>query len=156
MKRSLILVLVTVIVALSGSEAVSGPSIGTVNRTAKKALSRANAALSKANAGPYVIETSQRNVPASPFDFARFDVRCPGGYVAVGIGVGNGALEPVFFASYGGGALASMFNPSDRTVYTGDLYVECVKASGYAASAGARPTKPQVERSLAAAEAARR
>jgi hypothetical protein len=121
------------------SPALGGPSLRSVARTAKKALrtaKKANKTAKKAyrNSGPPgIVSEEQTKVPAAPGGFAEFDVKCPSGTRAVGIGMGLGALEPVFFASYGSGALGSAFNPSQTSVYDGDMYVECVE--GFAATA---------------------
>jgi len=141
------------------SPAVGGPSIGKVSAIAKRALKtgksankRSKTALRVARRGPLVVERSQKDIPAAPGGFAEFDVKCPGGYTAVGIGLGLGALEPVFFASYGGGALGSMFNPSGSSVFTGGAFVECVKSAGYVGSARAFRSRGQALRALRRAE----
>lgn len=143
--------------------AAAGPSLSSVAKKAKKALSTAqkanktaNTALTLALAGPPVAHREQKDVPALPQDFAEFDVKCPAGYYAVGIGQGLGALIPVFFASYGGGALGSMFNPSTSSTYKGSMYVECVKSAGRISRASAstpRMTKTEALSRLRQAEA---
>ncbi|HEX8067997.1 MAG TPA: hypothetical protein VF520_15880 [Thermoleophilaceae bacterium] len=145
------------------------PSISSVSKTAKKALSQATSAKKTARearslaidaaevalAGPPVITRERKDIPAPPNDFARFDITCPDGYSAVGIGLGLGALEPVFFASYGRGALGSMFNPSSSSTFNGSVYVECVKTSGHQVEAASVPhmTKAEAQAEAAAAEA---
>jgi len=129
------------------SPAIGGPSLRSVARTAKKALrtaKKANRTAKKAlrNSGPPgIVSVDQKDVPAAPNDFAEFDVKCPGGTRAVGIGMGLGALEPVFFASYGSGALGSAFNPSTSQVFTGDMYVECVEGFPATVSSTRRLTR---------------
>jgi hypothetical protein len=86
-----------------------------------------------------VIERARTDIPSAPFDFAEFDIQCPSGYVAVGIGLGLGPPEPVFLASYGDGALGSMANPSDTETFTGDAFVECVKSRGYSMQSASVP-----------------
>jgi hypothetical protein len=136
------------------SPAVGGPSLGSVAKTAKKALRTAKKANSRAKRAlrrsgpPGIVSLGQEEVPAAPQDFARFDIRCPGGTRAVGIGMGLGALEPVFFASYGTGALGSAFNPSSTTVFSGDMYVECVEGFAARASSTRQVTRKQALREL--------
>jgi hypothetical protein len=140
------------------SPAVGGPSISKVSRIAKKALKTGRTANKRAKTalrGPRVVEVSQEDIAAAPNDFAEFDVRCPRRYTAVGIGLGLGALEPVFFASYGGGALGAMFNPSTTTVFTGNAYVECVKSAGYVSSARVFRSKGEASKALRSAERAK-
>jgi hypothetical protein len=100
-------VLAAVILTIGvATPAVGVPSISKVYRVAKKALRTARTA----NKGPKVVERQRLDIPAAPNDFAEFDIRCPRGYTAVGIGLGLGALDPTFFASYGNGTLGSMYN----------------------------------------------
>jgi hypothetical protein len=129
-----LLVAVTLTIGFA-APAVGVPSISKVYRVAKKALKTGQSA----KKGPKVIERQRVDIPAAPGDFAEFDIRCPRGYTAVGIGLGLGALEPVFFASYGNGALGSMYNPSDTTVFNGDVFVECVKSSGHSTRSASVP-----------------
>jgi hypothetical protein len=153
MRRRIVVAVVAVVSMLFvGSYAVPAtgvPSLGKVYRVAKKALRTAK----KAKRGPRVVERAREDIPAAPLDFAEFDVKCPAGYTAVGIGLGLGPLQPVFFASYGGGALGSMANPSSTTVYTGDAFVECVKSAGYTSASVPRMTKSKALRELREAEA---
>lgn len=151
-------VLISALLAASvASPAFGGPSVGQLAKVAAKALKvgkkakkksrvaqrTANAAQATADSAldqsgpPGIVSLSQEGT-APPSDFVEFDVQCPAGTRAVGIGQGLGALEPVFFASYGGGALGAMFNPSETTSFSGNFYVECVE--GFAATVARRST----------------
>lgn len=148
------------------SPAVGVPSLASVARTAKKALKTARGAsrtaksarstANRADAGPLVRQVKAEDIPAPPGGFARFDLKCPAGHSAVGIGLGLGALEPVFFASYGTGALGSMFNSSATTAYRGDAYVECVESGGYSSASVPRMTKQRALARRTGAESDRR
>jgi hypothetical protein len=128
-------VLAAVILTIGvATPAVGVPSISKVYRVAK-ALRTARTA----NKGPKVVERQRLDIPAAPNDFAESDIRCPRGYTAVAIGLGLGALDPTFFASYGNGALGSMYNSSDTAVVSGDAFVECVKSRSYTSQSASVP-----------------
>jgi hypothetical protein len=104
-------------------------SASKANTTANNAAAAAGTALTAAQQGPASVEVDSGNVYAAPNNFARFDVKCPSGFVPSGFGPGLGALELVAALPTGSGYLASYFNPSNSTSYSGNLIVVCVRGS---------------------------
>lgn len=164
------------------SPALGGPSIRSIAKTAKKALSTArtakstagqahhdagvalnradaavgtaNGALGVANAGAKTVTVDGGERAALPLDFAEWTVNCPPGYAPTGHGAGYGALEPVFEGPVPTGYIASMFNPSTTSTYSGNFYVVCVKGTWSAAARRGAPTKATMLRRRVAAERA--
>jgi hypothetical protein len=165
--RALALLLAVVLCLSIVSPAVGGPSLGSVAKTAKKALSTAkkannralvalddadaanrnatgartlattaNNAAADANRGP-AVKTLKLEKAAGPSSFVGLNVACPAGYLVSGSSIGNGALQMVFEGSYGAGVLASLYNPSTTSTYSGNLYVTCIESSGLSAAASA-------------------
>lgn len=123
--------------------------------TARTAQSTATSAQSVASAGVRTTLVKSPTLIAAPNDFARFNVACPAGYVAMGHSLGLGALELVSVLNYGNGYLGSLFNPSTQSVFTGQVYVQCAQGTGGVA-ASRRVTKSDALRQVGQAEAARR
>jgi hypothetical protein len=128
-----VLVCTLFLVASVVSPAMGGPSLRSIAKTAKKALKvakgadkRARTAQRDINDGTPTRQVNSGDVYAPPLDFARFDVRCPSGYVPSGMGAGYGALDPVFEGPTANGYIASMGNPSNTTSYKGNIYVICI------------------------------
>jgi hypothetical protein len=66
---------------------------------------------------------------ALPLNFVTWELDCPRGTVAVGTGIGYGALEPVSDLTYGSGTIVSLFNPSSSSAFSGSVVLSCVWAA---------------------------
>jgi hypothetical protein len=148
------------------SPAMGGPSLSSVARTAKSALKTAKSASKTArsakktasqaiNSYAYLKTVQVRQeVAAAPGTFADFELHCPSGYVAVGHGAGNGALDPVGTYPFSNGYLASMSNLSGSATYSGILYVICTYGEySSIARTAAVLTRSEAKAQLAKAEA---
>jgi hypothetical protein len=139
------LLTVAALIAILSAAAVATPAFGGPSplAVAKKALKLATKANNNAKraqqdadtailAGSQTFTVRSPDISASPQDFARFDVRCPNNYVASGMGMGLGALEPVAVLPADNGYVGSYFNPSTTQAFTGSLFVICVRGSSTA------------------------
>lgn len=162
MKRVTVVVAVCVAMFAVVSPASGGPSVSQVakkalkyakaaNKRSKSAVRVARAAKRSADSGVQMFKVDSGNVSAPPQNFARFDVKCPSGYVATGPSMGLGALELVAVLNYGTGYLGSYFNPSSTSSYSGSMSAQC--AIGYTVTtASNRMSKPAALRARKRAE----
>lgn len=114
------------------SPAFGGPSLAQVAKTAKKALRVATTTKTQLRRSydrthpTEIASVDGGNRTAPPFGFAEWDLSCPDNTIAVGSGIGYGALEPVSDLTYGDGTIVALFNPSDSQYFSGSVVLQCV------------------------------
>lgn len=129
MKKLVAVIALVALLSVAVPAAVGAPSPLAIAKKALRVATGTKKALKRSYSITHpteIVAVDGGERSAAPFDFAHWEIDCPAHHIAVGTGIGYGALEPVSELSWGTGTIVSLFNPSESSFFSGSVVLNCV------------------------------